>query len=191
MKRDSFAAGMALLGHGFSVETPPVMLDAYWLVLAELTDEQFAVATQRALAECKFMPRPVELRAFAGVRALADRGPEAWAIVRGAMDRFDYTDGVDFGPLVNAVVADLGGWQYLCDQSIPDLVWREKEFIAKFQDRTNRPPDADRGKSHRGVLASAPLHAIAAPGSDGPKMLESPARANVSDLVRDLAEAKS
>lgn len=191
MKYESFAAGIAVLAASFGRAIEKPLLEGYWLALSELTDAQFAAACRRALEGARFFPAAAELRAFAGIISLSDRGPEAWLIVRAALDQYDHTDSLDFGPLVNAVVRDLGGWQYLCACSIPDLVWREKEFVAKFRARANRPIDPGRGLPLRGSLSAATLRQVEAPGSDSPRALPSRESGAVTDTVRGLARAKS
>ena len=190
MNEKEIIACVTLLAGALRQELTAPLLQGFCMALADLTAAELRQAVGRALCECKFMPAPAELRAFAGRPALSARGPEAWLAVRTAMDRYDYTDSVDFGPLVNAVVRDLGGWQYLCDQSVPDLVWREKEFIAKFQDRAQRPVDPARGLALRGSLPGAPLRLIAAPGSDAPRALPAREAGQIADVVRELAQAK-
>lgn len=182
-------ACVTLMASTLRQEVTPAMLSGYVLALGDLTAAQLRTAVGRALCECKFMPAPAELRTFAGIVPLAARGEEAWAIVRAAMDRYDYTDSVDFGPVVNAVVRQLGGWQYLCDQSIPDLVWRQKDFVAAFASQAGRPIDDHRTGPLAGFLPG-PVRRIEAPGSISTPLLTSRAADDVSDLVRGLADSK-
>ena len=189
--RREIIACVTLLAGTLRQELTEVLLRGYSMALGDMTAGEIRQATARAVSECKFMPAPAELRAFAGRKPLAERGQEAWLVVRGAMDRYDVYEGVDFGPLVNAVVADLGGWVYLCDCSIPDLVWREKEFIEKFRDRANRPIDQGRGAPMRGALSTSTIHRIEAPGSEMPRALPSRAQSEINGVVRELADAKA
>src|SRR4051812_2175248 len=111
--RETFTAGMTMLGTTFNRPLDRVLLDAYWGALAELSDEEMKRAIGQAMMRCRSMPVPAELLAFAGraPRGVAGDAVEAWEAVRRAIDVYDYTDGVDFGPLVNAVVRNIGGWQ--------------------------------------------------------------------------------
>ena len=191
-EKESIAC-VTLMASTLRQEVTPAMLSGYVLALSELTPVQLRMAVGRALCECKFMPAPAELRAFAGIVPLASRGEEAWSIVRAALDSCDWTVGVDFGPVVNAVVRQMGGWQWLCEQSLPDLVWRQKEFVAAFQVRAQGALDDARGAPLPGGLTTSPMRRIAAPGSSHTVLRALPSRASsdVSDLVRELADGKA
>lgn len=139
------------------------------------------------------MPTPAELLELAsagGPRALAAEIAEAWGAVRAAMDRHDYTTSVDFGTLVNAVVNNLGGWQQLCDKSIPDLVWERKKFEELYAAFRAKPPGEmpDAGFC-RGSFGGAPVR-IAIGGSKPLIAIEAP-KNGAHQLVRDLADEKT
>lgn len=127
--REAVIKAVAVLTTAFNRESSETLTEAYLLALSDLSADEVAAAMKRAMVECRFMPVPSELRAFSRPpRDMARDIALAWEAVRRAVDAHDYTKSVDFGPLVNAVVRNLGGWQALCASTVPDLVWRRKDF---------------------------------------------------------------
>lgn len=194
-KRDEvFRGAMATLGLTFGRDPLP-LLDAYWEVLSCLTDTEMSRAFSRALTECRFFPVPVELLTFAGrgPRSLLAEAGEAWEAVRAAMDLHDYTTSVDFGPLVNAVVRNLGGWVWLCGQTVPDLVWRRKDFERVYVEFAPKPAEQLRGDPLRGAFGGTPARVSI--GGVTPKralpLVLTQASVLAKDVVRELANAKS
>ena len=166
----------------------------YVIGLDDLTHEQLAVATKRAIREAKFMPTPAELRALAGAneaRALEQAAAEAWEAVRTAMDRHDYTTGVDFGPLVNAVVRNLGGWRWLCDQRLSALPFVRKDFERVLWLFAGKPAESLHGEPHAGAFGGPTVQVRIGPVAPDrpalpPRMLDG--AADVRNLVAALAD---
>lgn len=63
--RRLFGEKLKLLIAVFGREPSEELMDGYWKGVADLSDEEFIAATDRALRDCRFMPVPAELRAFA------------------------------------------------------------------------------------------------------------------------------
>lgn len=190
--KQAFATTLAMLGATYDKKLAAPAIEGYWLVLSDLTEAEFAAATKRALAANKFMPTPSELLAFAG-HAPSDHAAdavEAWSVVRACVDSVDYTGSVDFGPLVNAVIWNLGGWQRLCDLGLSELnVWAKKDFERVYVELAQKNHAALRCEPFIGFLHRPPQR-IAIGGKMPPLAL--PAAPNpVSDVVRQLADAKS
>ena len=191
--RDALRAGLASLAIAFNRPADKELATVYWLALRDLTAEEIGVAVERALGQCRFFPPPAALRALAGKDHRAAVA-EAWEAVRRAVDVHDYTTSVDFGPLVNAVVRNIGGWQRLCalDREALD-VWARKEFERIFEAFAPKDPGALNGAPHRGAFGGAPVR-IAIGGKLPPRMLREDPRSNAGQLrslVRELADGKS
>lgn len=195
MNHERFLAGVTMLSMAIPPRQPleDAALEGFWMVLGDLTDDEFAVATKRAMTECKFMPAPSELLTLAG-RGHDAGAAEAWEAVRRAVDVHDYTASVDFGPLVNAVVRNLGGWDRLCRLDLEALnVWARKEFERVYAAFSPKDPASLNGEPHIGAFkgrlipirigGKLPIRRIeAAPGT----ML-----AETRNLVRELADGKA
>jgi hypothetical protein len=189
-KEQAFAAGMGALASVFNRALDKTAIRAYELALGELSAEEMASATGAALKACRFMPTPAELLALGKPpRNLAIEAADAWEAVCEAMNRHDYTDSVDFGPLVNAVVRNLGGWIALCDATKTDLKFGRKGFERLYADFASKPLGALRGDPLMGSHKAAPVR-IAIAGKLPPLQLAS-APDPVRQVVRELAEAKS
>lgn len=190
-KREAMVTSVTLLAANFNRETSAPLFESYWLVLSDLGPEELAVATRRALAECKFMPTASELLTLSGHgRSVVFDAAQAWEAVRRAIDKHDYTTSVDFGPLVNAIVRNIGGWLRLCDLPREDLdVWARKEFERLYAEFANKDAATLHGEPLAGAFGGAPVR-IPIGGKMPPRALP-PAKTAISDLVRNLADAKS
>jgi hypothetical protein len=198
MTRRELAASLAALGAAFNREVTEALAEAYWIGLSGLGADELACATQAALQGSKFMPTPAELREFAQpTRTVAQRSAVAWAAVRGAMRKHDYTvASIDFGPLVNTVLRAMGSWEWLCEQTRENLVFRERDFVRYFEAFASGPPAALRAEPLEGwgvgrvgcARVAVPIEGEAAPAR---MALPSPAGGKLGALVRELADGKS
>lgn len=191
-KREHFATSIALLASTFNRTLPAAGIEGYWLTLQGLGEDELANATKRALAECRFMPAPAELLALAARgRSLTADMAVAWQAVRRAINVHDYTDSVDFGPLVNAVVRNLGGWLRLCALGREDLdVWARKEFERIYTAFVEKDPATLNGDPHMGEFKTPPVP-IAIGGVLPPQQIEPPGNNGVRQLIGQLAREKS
>jgi len=187
---EKFKGAIAALAATFGRVVEPAMLKGYEIGLSDLTDAQLSFATTRALRESKFMPTPKELRDYV-------EGPTRitpamqWAHVRRTMDTLDIYDSPDFGEVANAVVHTLGGWKVLCEKSIPDLVWIQKDFERLYAEYSAKDLSGLRTEGHVGEFGKAPAWCALEGTPRPPKQLETAERHRALGVVRDLAEAKS
>lgn len=107
-----------------------------------------------------------------------------------AMNKHDYTRSVDFGPLVNAVVRNMGGWLWLCDRDKDDLTFDRKKFEELYTLLSVKPQDELRGAYLPGQFGG-PVERIAIDGVTPARQLEAPHSEEARDLVRVLANGHS
>lgn len=197
--QEAIATALAMFGATYDRKVTEVVADAWQLALGDLSGDDISRAAARALRECKFFPAPAEVRAFAvPARDLAHEGAVAWSEVRRAVDVHDYTvSSIDFGPVVNACVRQLGGWDALCRADLNDLnVWKRKEFERLYPMFAAHPP-GDIGRAldgpQEGRVYGAAVVAIAGiPSQPGTHRALPPGDdEGVADLIRELAEEKS
>jgi hypothetical protein len=188
----AFGSTFAALCELFDKKPSVELNEIYWSVLKDKIDiEQFKRACASCALSCKFMPKPAEMLEAIGVsgaKELVRRTAEAWEAVRTAMDRYDYTESVDFGPLVNAVVRNMGGWRGLCDKSIPDLVWERKKFEELYSAYSEKSEHGDSGRPMFGEFGCEPIR-IPIGGVLPPLQIAAP-RTEIADVIRELADAK-
>lgn len=156
-KRQSFAVVMTMLAETYRQTVTDAMLDGYWLVLEELSETELKAAARKAMATQTFMPAPAELLRYARPVVKPETGALiAWQAVRKAIDKYDWNVGtIDFGPLVNATIRNLGGWDTLCRATIPELDnpgWLRKRFEEVYQAFAGTEPTALRGEPLEGKL---------------------------------------
>ena len=202
--REAFVTALAVLGATFDRKLSAPAIEGYWLVLSDLSEDDFKALMKRALSECKFMPSPAELLSFARPRRNpATDAIQVWQAVRKAIDVYDWNVGtIDFGPLVNAVIRNLGGWDTLCRATLPELDnpgWLRKRFEEVYALMSVTEPTALHGEPLAGKLPplyqAAPQIVVQIDGQPPRPRLEASgadaARASIAAHVRDLAERKA
>ncbi len=133
--RKRFALTIGVLGETFGRIVTKVTIRAYEIGLEGLPIESVDAAVHRAIAECKFMPVPADLRALAGELSVADRSVISWKAVLNAMLAHDFYHSVDFDdPAVNAAIRSMGGWMRLSERYDSEQEqWLFKEFDRAYQ----------------------------------------------------------
>ena len=186
----AFAESLAMLGIAFGYQVDQPLMRVYWALLQPLPLVVFKTAAEAAALKLKWFPKPAELLELAGMGESQRKldAVEAWEMVRLAMTLYDYTSSVDFGPLVNAVVRTMGGWQALCARdSLRELIWERKRFEELYGlFSVSKAPL--RGQPLDGCYGGTPVR-IAIAGKLPPLQIEAPSE--ISSTVRELAESKA
>ena len=129
--RKEFATLVQTLGAAFGVEPSAPMLEAYWLALEDLGIAEVRRMVGAALRGGERMPPPATLRKLGG-ESQATAALDAWQAVVEAIRKHGHYRSVDFGPVVNTVVRQLGGWRQICateSDQLHNFVRREFERI--------------------------------------------------------------
>ena len=114
-ERSATIGAVTMLCEAFGKTATEATFKAYEIGLEGLSVEEINLAASRALATCRFMPPPVELREMLAGN-VQDRAAKAWVAFERAVRRYGYTRSVCFDdPCVNATVRGLGGWVAVCD----------------------------------------------------------------------------
>jgi hypothetical protein len=117
-----------------------IILDADALAMfiagfAGLTEAEACAAILEFNRSSTDFPTVAAIRAYVpNTKALSveQRAEFAWSEVRAAISSVGGYASVDFGPLVNAVVRQMGGWRHLCNVESAQLVWTGKEFCRMY-----------------------------------------------------------
>lgn len=129
--RKKLVDALTALAEVFDKKSTEVMINTYAAALADVPIDQITVACQRAIRECRWFPKPVELRELAGEITPEARALIAWqAFSKAALDPYASVDFDD--PVVNATIRNLGGWAYVT--SIED----HKDFEVFLRQRFER-----------------------------------------------------
>jgi hypothetical protein len=106
--RECFGELLAQLGDVFGEELSAARVHGYWLALEDLPLGDVERSVAEALRECKFFPRPAELRALAG----------AQPVTPGWVNRqlSNGLSGKPVDPFVALFVERLGGWRGVEDR---------------------------------------------------------------------------
>jgi hypothetical protein len=115
-----------------------------WVGLFEHKDTQ---DLQRAFSEhldrSQYFPKPADINALL-TGTFDSQSLVAWSSVTKAMGDFGSYASVRFeDPHICPIIQSLGGWPYLCEQSIENLVWMGKSFERLYQDALTRSATYD------------------------------------------------
>lgn len=136
MKSQRITAAVATLCEAFNRKPTPATFAAYEIGLKGLSEEQVERATAMALAKCKFMPVPAELRELAGTggESYDSMAERAFHVLDKAVSQLGGDRSVNFHDgAINAAVRLLGGWQKCCDQPREEFEkWYRKDFLKTY-----------------------------------------------------------
>ena len=150
--RVRFAEGLFMLGETFNEPISDVKVEAYFQALLNYDIEEVLMAVQGALRNCKFFPRPVELRELID-GSVEDAAEQAWGALLAEVRRVGYVGTPRLDARTLQAVHELwGGWQRLCETlpvEGPELVGWIKQFKAAY---------AGVERAHERVLTAATVH---------------------------------
>lgn len=127
---EKFGELITALAAAFGREADDAMQLGYWLGLKDLELADVEAAVVRAIGECEYMPKPVELRRGSGVIGTPERAVIAFGAVEKAIRAYGHRSSVDFeDPLINAAIRNLGGWGRVCSLDTEEFAkWWRKDF---------------------------------------------------------------
>lgn len=127
MRDKDFRDGMERLAATFGRDLSPTLLRVYGDQFGDWSAEAWAHVVNRACADLKFWPKPVELAEMAAV-SRGDAVERAWGVVEQALRSVSRYRSIDFGPVVNAAIRHIGGWEKLCNTPTAELHFRQQDF---------------------------------------------------------------
>ncbi len=141
--RKLFNNFMAGLGEIFDKEMSEILLDIYWNALENFSDKQCKEAFNKAMIQCKFFPKPVEIIELIGdgPGKLEDRAEYQASEVVWAVKHIGHYRSVQFSDLVTAAVIQqcYGGWIQLCSELNQDEEkWFRKDFVKYYRAYSNQ-----------------------------------------------------
>lgn len=141
MTRDEFTPAMGLLSAALARTIDRATLEAWFLILGDLTAEQLNAGIIRTLRTYEYagLPSPALIRRNCGAQsggaqgtlAVEDRSAVAWSAIKRAVARVGGYHSIDFDdPLITATVRALGGWERICNTEAGEQfdVWLRRDF---------------------------------------------------------------
>ena len=135
MTKTEFAELFTLLCTTYNKEATKTLMSAYYMVLSELSKEQFQDAIKKMLATRKYtnLPMPADiLEAVYG-------NPDDEALIalkelEDAMGIFGAYKSVIFkNKLIMACVEGMGGWQRICQMPLDEWKFQKQEFLKLYK----------------------------------------------------------
>jgi len=121
----------------FDKEMSPAVVKLYWLSLKDYSDEEVHRAFDLAVLNCKFMPKPVEIRELIEGTS-SEQAIGEWGKVLKFMSKTGRFGESKLPDHVLDAVNQIGGWEYLCTLTYRDLEFKGKEFSKIYEGKTER-----------------------------------------------------
>lgn len=146
-ERTDFIELIVTLAEMFDRQLSDAVADLYLNALQDLTIDELRRACDSASRECKFFPKPVELRELVRDSA-TERGERAWVLLLEACDKSgDCSVFFEDNNLAQAMLAMFGGWvaayESLVHLSPEMMAAKRKEFLTVYRMVEKRVSDTD------------------------------------------------
>ena len=141
MNKTEFRDVFALLCETYGKEPTKVLMSAYYMVLEDLTVEEFKSSIKSILASRKYstMPLPADILEFVNGSA-DDNSLIALKILENEMARSGSYNSVCFkDSAIMTVVDNMGGWINLCRITEDEWKFRKKEFLDLYKALLRNP----------------------------------------------------
>ncbi len=136
-----FNEGMAILCEMFDRQATDFLLKGYYMVLKDLSPQEFETAIGYVLESHKFckMPLPAEIKEC--IRGnQTDKAILALDKLERAMSSVGKYRSIVFDdPLIMAVVSSMGGWPKLCSMDADEWKWSRKDFEKIYRAYSAQP----------------------------------------------------
>lgn len=140
LNHDKFVHQMLLLGEIYERQITDAIFEGYYLVLQDMSDEEFIGSIKAILSGRKFasFPKPAEILDYAKPD-LESIATIAWSDVERAIYKAGKYESVSFEDrIVNSVIDALGGWVFVCSQDLSEMKWLKKEFVKLYSIHSKR-----------------------------------------------------
>lgn len=161
MTEVEFAKGMGLLAAAIGRQISRETMEAWFLVLGDMSADEFNRGIVESLKSHKFAGLPplgvVREHAVVSRRNLAcsDRALIAWSVIKSCVAKHGAYATVDFDdPVVNVVIRRLGGWPRICDTPAGEAfdVWLKRDFCSLYEASSQLPIQADDARPIHGLV---------------------------------------
>ena len=136
--KEKFKQYMTGLGELFDRTISKTLMDIYWKALEPFTDDVCEKAFNQLIVSSRFFPKPADfLEVIVGTDG--DRALNAWLIVEKTVKKIGPYASVKFeDPVIHGVIDSLGGWEKFQDCTNSEWIWRQKEFITRYNAMSNK-----------------------------------------------------
>lgn len=145
LDRNLFSQMMMMLCEVYNRQQTKPLMEAYYLVLKQMSDDDFKSSMINLLENRTFqaLPKPAEILEYSkpnteAIATLALQDVER-AIARGGRNMSLIFD----DKVVHSVIEALGGWVYICDMSKKEWEFKRKEFTRLYDVQSKRTDHPD------------------------------------------------
>lgn len=122
--------GLAAIKPGKPLTDEGVAL--FWSAMQDWDIAAFRDAANHLAKTCEFMPNPYDFEQLR--KAGEPTAGEAWAEVRAALRRMDYSNPPSISPRIDRVIRAMGGYRDLALANTDSLPFREKRFAELWEE---------------------------------------------------------
>lgn len=117
------------------IEVTKGSLQMWIAALADLSEQDIALAIMRFNRECTDYPTPARLRGYStAVPKDEERAEFCWTEIRRAIGSLGSYESVQLDdPVGTAALREIGGWVSICDTEPDEMKWRKREFVAAYK----------------------------------------------------------
>lgn len=160
MTKTEFVKPFTLLCEMYNREASHLLMEGYYLVLSELSKEEFESSIKQILSSRKYstLPLPADLlEAVLGNQE--DKAILALKELEDAMDRHGAYKSVSFqDDIISTCVQNLGGWVTVCQMELKDWEWKKKEFLSLYKTLMRNPNKVSRNNHLVGICEHQNRH---------------------------------
>lgn len=162
-KQEFVITSLTALSEMFDKKLSDSLMKMYWEALKDFEYDDLQKGFSRAIKECRFFPKPVELSDLMGCSA-ADKALIAFGKLCDAIEDHGRTRSVAFDdPVIHSVVRELGGWEKCCLWERDELPFRQKDFerwygVYKNSERPHPAYIAGTNETQNAGYLEHPLH---------------------------------
>jgi len=126
----------------FNKKPSEYIIDLYYEIFKDFSLDVVKTGFTLCIKSHKYntLPKPAEILEFL-IESKEDKMLKAWMQVNEAIEKGGYYTTVEFkDKVIHHVIAELGGWQWLCSQRKENMPFIEKRFYALYQVFKKRLP---------------------------------------------------
>jgi hypothetical protein len=120
---------LTLLGEIHAREVSEILIEGYWKMFSEYSEEVFSSAFERVVKECAWFPKPADFFKFLDAKQ-ADEVIAALELVIYAVEHVGNYTSVKFSdPAIHSVIELMGGWPKFSTATEEEWIWLKKDFL--------------------------------------------------------------
>jgi hypothetical protein len=135
LDKQVFIQGITMLCEVWGRTQSKLLFEAYYLAVRDMTAEEYERAIEGIISDRSLlkMPLPAEINGY-GRTPASDTALLAYdQLIRAVREQGAYKSVAFEDRTIHACVEAMGGWRRICDATIEDWTWLQKDFVKLYQ----------------------------------------------------------